>query len=176
MTHEKECRETADTRKQINRLRTIAKDFAPDHMSLTIDTLANHIEAAWQASKSVKVTDRQRQATLKWIEENGIECPDGIFDTIYNALQSPTPQPTAENNKAALDAAVTRMDYARRGGKVHPEEWQSDIDGLKALTTQSVPLYTDQQWLNLFRTVADGTWTPEQAVEHMKDDVVECVK
>lgn len=36
--------------------------------------------------------------------------------------------------------------------------------------------YTTEQWLNLFKTVAKGTWTPEQAVQHMNDSVPECVQ
>lgn len=40
----------------------------------------------------------------------------------------------------------------------------------------TAPKHSPSQWLNLFKLVANGTWTPEQAVEHMIDSVPECVQ
>lgn len=67
------------------------------------------------------------------------------------------PTPT-DKLAAALDAAITRMDYARRGGNVHPEEWQKDIDGLKALTAHEAEMQSA------------GDDTVREAYEALKQD------
>ena len=47
----------------------------------------------------------------------------------------------------------------------------------QALTAPpQVPQRTEQEWLNLFRLVAKGTWSPETALKHLMDEMPESVR
>lgn len=86
----------------------------------------------------------------------------------------------------AVELCAMRTDFMNKSAIIYGQRMPiEDIkdclsNALAALdrieAAASTPKFTEEQWLNLFRTVAARTWTPEQAVEHMKTDVSACVR
>lgn len=87
-------------------------------------------------------------------------------DDVREAVEFADKERKAWKEKADNETHAMLREHAYRPIEKHYET---------LIRAATAPKYTEEQWLKLFKTVFARTWTPEQAVEHMKDDVSECV-
>jgi hypothetical protein len=131
------------------------------------------------------MTTDPRAKVLKWIEENGIEAPDFVFNTIYKSLTAPVPvegevqTPTDELIDRFAAALKEKLNKAREKYGYQGEQWQTPawgdfcqtalLEHLEKGDPRDVAAYCAFMWHHGWSTrAATKPAVPREVVEKIK--------